>query len=82
MGIENYIITYIGEGKFQAETIDGPKSVGKNLKGIIGYTYFSDSDKIPEIGWNVTRVQLMTDYLPKVQRDVIKGVIKPTDFKT
>ena len=35
---------------------------------MVRYTYFEDY-ALPEIGWEVTRKQLMQDYLPKMLKD-------------
>ncbi len=73
MKIEDYLITHIGDGKFNVKTENGEiKEAGSNLCGIIRYTYFEDYT-LPEIGWEVTRKQLMGDYLPKSQRDILSG---------
>ena len=72
-----YIITHIGCGRFVVRTSNNEiKQAGKNLCGIIRYTYFEDYT-LPEIGWVVTRSKLMEDYLPKVQKDVLSGKLKP-----
>lgn len=47
---------------------DEVKEAGSNLCGMIRYTYFEDY-ALPEIGWEVTRKQLMQDYLPKMLKD-------------
>jgi hypothetical protein len=76
--LDNYLITHLGEGKFsiKIENDDEIKSAGKNLCGMIRYTYFEDYT-LPEIGWQVTRKQLMNDYLPKMQKDVLDGKLNP-----
>jgi hypothetical protein len=69
MEIEDYIITHLGEGKFQVKVgEDEVKEAGSNLCGMVRYTYFEDYT-LPEIGWEVTRKQLMQDYLPKMLKD-------------
>ena len=69
MEIEDYIITHLGEGKFQVKVgEDEVKEAGSNLCGMVRYTYFEDY-ALPEIGWEVTRKQLMQDYLPKMLKD-------------
>jgi len=76
----NYQITHIGEGKFNIETEIGEiKEAGPNLCGIIRYTYFEDYT-LPDIGWNTTREKLMEDYLPKMQKDVLSGKLKPNQI--
>jgi len=70
--MEDYLITHIGEGYFQIETEDGIKEAGSNLCGMIRYTYFEDYT-LPEIGWNTTRLKLLQDYMPKMQKDVLDG---------
>lgn len=71
MEIEDYVITHLGEGKFQVKVgEDEVKEAGSNLCGMIRYTYFEDY-ALPEIGWEVTRKQLMQDYLPKMHQDVL-----------
>jgi len=69
MEIEDYVITHLGEGKFQVKVgEDEVKEAGSNLCGMIRYTYF-ENYVLPEIGWEVTRKQLMQDYLPKMLKD-------------
>jgi len=71
------LITHIGEGDFQVEMSDGSiKNAGKNLCGMIRYTYFEDYS-YPKVGWCVTQKQLTEDYFPKVQKDILDGKIKP-----
>lgn len=78
--MEDYLITHIGEGHFQIETEDGEiKSAGPNLCGMIRYTYFEDYT-LPEIGWNTTRLKLLEDYTPKMQKDVLDGKLKPNQI--
>lgn len=73
----NYLVTHLGEGKFQVRMENNEiKEAGSNLCGIIRYTYYEDYT-LPEIGWQVTREQLMNDYLPKMSKDVLSGKIKP-----
>ncbi len=73
------LITHVGEGVFKV-TLDSGRIVeaGSNLKGMIKYTYFDDTEEYPEIGWSVTLSQLHLDYFPKAQRDILSGKIKPT----
>lgn len=75
------LITYIGGGKFNV-TLDSGRilEAGKNLKGMIKYTYYEDTDKYPEIGWSITQKQLHMDYFPKAQRDILSGKLKPTQI--
>jgi hypothetical protein len=73
MEMNGCLVTHIGEGKFQVKLESGEiKEAGPNLCGLIRYTYFEDYT-LPEIGWKVTRKQLMEDYLPKIQQDVLSG---------
>lgn len=76
MELEDKIIKHIGEGKFEVHTENGVKEAGNNLVGIIRYTYFEDY-KLPPLDWEVNWQQLMNDYLPKMQKDVLIGKIKP-----
>jgi hypothetical protein len=63
---DDYLITHIGEGKFQAELENGEvKNAGENLRGMIRFTYFEDYT-LPDIGWQVTRKQLLMDYTSKI----------------
>jgi hypothetical protein len=71
MEMDDYLLTHIGEGKFQIKMEnDEIKEVGSSLSGIIRYTYFEDYT-LPEIGWQVSRKQLMKNYLPKMQQDFL-----------
>jgi hypothetical protein len=75
--IEDYIIMHIGEGEFKVKTEGGEiKDAGPNLCGMIRYTYFEDFT-LPDLGWQVTRRQLLLDYTPKVMKDLADGKIKP-----
>ena len=68
---EDYLVTHLGEGKFQVKMENNEiKEAGSLLRGMIRYTYFEDYS-LPEIGWKVTRSQLMKDYLPKMQKDFL-----------
>lgn len=69
------LLTHIGDGKFNIVIDNKTKEVGPNLCGIIRYTYFEDYS-LPEIGWQVERKKLMSDYVPKMQQDVLNGKIK------
>lgn len=74
---EGKTIKHIGDGKFQVHMEDGEiKEAGSNLAGMIRYTYFEDYT-LPEIGWEITWSKLMSDYMPKMQNDVLIGKIKP-----
>ena len=74
--MEDYLITHIGNGKFQVKLEDGKIiEAGHNLCGMIRYTYFEDYN-LPKIGWNITRKQLYEDYLPKLHKDIVSGKIK------
>jgi len=69
--MENYLVTHLGEGKFQVTTENNEiKEAGTNLCGMIRFTYFEDFT-IPEIGWMVTRKQLIDDYFSKIQHFLI-----------
>jgi len=71
MEMDDYLLTHIGEGKFQIKMEnDEIKEVGSSLSGMIRYTYFEDYT-LPEIGWQVSRKQLMKNYLPKIQQDFL-----------
>ena len=73
---EDYLITYLGEGHFQAKMAnDELKDVGPSLRGMIRYTYFEDF-QLPEIGWQVTSKKLKEDYFPKLHQDLLSGKIK------
>ena len=74
----SYTVKHIGEGKFEA-TLDESgeiKNVGKNICGMVRYTYFPDFT-LPPVGWKVTRKKLMEDYHPKVMKDIASGELKP-----
>lgn len=76
----DYLITHLGDGKFEVKMEeDRIKEAGPNLCGMIRYTYFEDYT-LPEIGWKVSRIQLMKDYLPKMQQDVLSGKLKPNQI--
>lgn len=78
--IEDYLIVYIGEGKFLVKLENGEtKEAGKNLRGMIRYTYFEDYT-FPKIGWSVTRKQLYMDYLPKIQKDILINKLNGKDI--
>lgn len=78
--MEDYSIIHIGEGRFQVKMEnDEIKYAGPNLSGMIRYTYFEDYT-LPEIGWEVISRQLMEDYLPKMQQDVLSGKLKPNQM--
>ena len=80
MKIENYLVTHLGEGKFQVLMENGYiKEAGSNLCGMIRYTYFEDY-ALPEIGWQITRERLYGDYTPKVLKEVSEGKIKPNQM--
>jgi len=71
--LEDYLATHIGGGKFTVVLEDGKVvNAGPNMCGMIMYTYFEDSD-LPEVGWQVTRTQLIKDYFPKIQGDILSG---------
>ena len=78
--MEDYLVTHLGEGKFQVKMENNEiKYAGSSLCGMIRYTYFEDYT-LPEFGWQVTRKQLMEDYLPKMQQDVLSGKLKPNQI--
>jgi len=70
----SYTIKYVGDGNFQVELheTEKVKECGKNLLGIIRYTYFEDFS-YPEVGWKVTQDQLLKDYHLKVLKDITDG---------
>lgn len=73
------LITYAGDGKFNVKLDDGRiLDAGQNLRGMIKYTYFENTNDYPEIGWSVTQNQLHLDYFPKAQKDILSGKLKPT----
>jgi len=74
----SYTIKYLGDGNFQAQLRETGeiKECGKNLLGLIRYTYFEDFS-YPQVGWEVTQEQLLKDYHPKVLKDITDGKIKP-----
>ena len=75
--MEDYIITHLGDGKFQVKLENGKISkAGHILCSMIRYTYFEDYS-LPEVGWVITRIQLYNDYLPKLQKDLASGRINP-----
>ena len=75
------LITYMGNGNFNVTLDDGRiLGAGQNLRGMIKYTYFEDTDEYPEIGWSVTQKQLHLDYFPKAQKDIQSGKLKPTQI--
>ena len=80
MNTDNYLITHLGEGKFQVKMENGEiKDAGSNLCGMIRYTYFEDYT-LPEIGWEVTQKQLLEDCFPKMHQDVLNGKLKPNQM--
>lgn len=80
--INPILITYVGDGKFNVRLDDGRiLEAGKNLRGMIKYTYFENTDEYPEIGWSVTQNKLDLDYFPKIHKDIQSGKIKSTQNK-
>ena len=76
----DFLITHIGEGNFTATLPSGDiKPLGPNTCGMIRYTYFEDYT-IPPIGWTTTNNQLLTDYFPKAEKDIIEGKLKPNQM--
>lgn len=72
-----YTITHLGEGVFRATMTDGQvKEVGPNIRGMIRYTYFEDFS-LPPVGWEVTQYRLLSDYHPKVMKDIMEGKVQP-----
>lgn len=72
----NYKVIHTGEGTFKVILENGEvKDAGRNLIGMIRYTYFEDF-QLPPTNWEVTRKQLLEDYQPKVMNDVLNGKIK------
>ena len=66
---EEYTITHKGNFEFDILFPDGRLiDCGKNLIGMIGYTYFNEG-QIPEIGWKITKKQLIEDYFPKMVQE-------------
>lgn len=77
----DYLVTHLGNGKFQVKLFNGDVTeAGPNLRGMIRYTYFENYD-LPEIGWEVTRLQLVSDYMPKVQKEFLDVKFKPNILK-
>ena len=75
----NYIVTHISNGYFKVETDEGKiLEAGKNLEGMIRYTYFEDFTLPPE-GWSVSRVKLLKNYQVKIFNDIQSG--KKFNFK-
>ena len=76
----DYTVLHLGEGKFQVEMDNGDiKGVGPGILGMIRYTYFEDYT-LPETGWQVSREQLMKDYIPKMIEGVMSGKLKPNQI--
>ncbi len=70
--IEDYKVVYVGSGEFLVKLENGEtKPAGNNLRGMIKFTYFEDTDEYPPIGWSVTRVKLYEDYIPKIQKKIL-----------
>lgn len=64
-----YFIKHIGSGSFEAYFDDGSiKSVGKNLCGMIRYTYFEDFSYPPD-DWFIDNLTLLSDYNRKLSND-------------
>jgi alpha-tubulin suppressor-like RCC1 family protein len=81
----SYSVKHIGCGNFEL-TLDETgeiKQCGKNIVGMIRYTYFEDFS-LPSVGWEVYRIKLLEDYMSKVSKDILDGNIKPGyhDFGT
>ena len=81
MNTPNYTITHIGEGKFSVDFPEDKlvKDADPNLCGMIRYVYFEDYT-LPPVGWQVTNIKLMEDYIPKVTKDLIAGKLKPNQI--
>lgn len=72
---DNYLITHLGEGKFEAKFLnENSKECGPNICGMLRYTYFEDFT-LPPVGWSVEREQLIKDYFPKLMKDIQEGKI-------
>jgi hypothetical protein len=73
----SYIVLHKGNGQFEAIMDDGEvKEVGRNLLGMIRYTFFEDFS-LPPVGWKITQKELLEAYQPKVMKDITEGKIKP-----
>ena len=68
-------LEHIGEGNLVAHTPEGIKEVGKNLNGMVRYTYFEDFT-LPPIGWTCSREDLLKDYHKKVSVQIIQDRLK------
>lgn len=72
----SYKVKHIGDGKFEATLDTGEiKVAGKNIIGMIRYTYFEDFT-LPPYGWEVTQKELLEAYQPKVMKDITEGKIQ------
>ena len=62
-------IRHIGDGKFEIDMEDGSiKECGKNISGMIRYTYFEDYT-LPPNNWEVEYMTFFKDYHNKVFKD-------------
>lgn len=69
----NYTAVHVGNGRFTCKLDNGELLVaGPSLRGMIRFTYFEDYS-FPEIGWSVTREQLILDHLAKITEKLTKG---------
>jgi hypothetical protein len=65
------IITHTENGEFKVTMDDGRVvDAGPNMRGMIRYTYFEDTEDYPPPGWSITQQQLMETYFPKVLEDM------------
>ena len=70
----NYKISHLGGANFKAIFEDGTeKEVGENLRGMIKYTYFDDTDELPEMNWSCEFTNLFSDYHNKLAKDINSG---------
>jgi hypothetical protein len=63
-------IRHIGNGEFEIDMEDGSiKECGKNMRGMIRYTYFEDYT-LPSDNWEVEHITFLKDYHNKVFKDI------------
>lgn len=71
----NYLITHIGDGKFQVIMSSGEVlNAGPSLSGMVRYTFFEDYT-IPHRGWSIHNYDLLTEYQNKISKDISNGMI-------
>jgi hypothetical protein len=68
-------LEHIGDGNLVAHTTQGTQEVGKNLNGMVRYTYFEDFT-LPPIGWTCSHEDLLKDYHRKVSDQIIQDRLK------